>query len=64
MKKLVKFNRTNDINGNAVIKAFYSDNTTEIIRGGAVNDFYIKNNITWSSYDKSYKSISGLRNSK
>jgi len=64
MKKLIKFNRTNDINGNAIIKAFYSDNTTEIIRGGAVNDFYIKNNVTWSSYNKSYKSIAGLRNSK
>lgn len=64
MKKLIKFNRTNDINGNAIIKAFYSDHTTEIIRGGAVNDFYIKYNTTWSGYDKSYKSISGLRNSK
>lgn len=64
MKTLTKFNSTVDINGNSVVKAFYSDNTTEIIRGGAVQDFYIRHGVKWNDREKFYKSISGLRNSK
>lgn len=64
MKELLKFNRANDINGNAVLKAFYKDGTTEIIRGGKVEEFYRDHRVTWSDRNKFYKSLSGLYQSR
>ncbi len=63
-KELKGFNRTNDTNGNAVIKAFYKGGTAEIIRGGRVNDFYKHYNVKASDYNKKYSSVDSLRKSK
>ncbi len=62
-ENLKGFNRANDTNGNAVLKAFYKDGTSEIIRGGRVTEFYIKYGVKSSDYNKSYKTIDGLRQS-
>lgn len=56
-KEIKKIHSANDRNGNKILKVFYKDNTTEIIRGGHVYDFPIIN-------DKHYKSLSGLYASK
>lgn len=56
-KQIVKIYSANDINGNKVLKLFYADNTTEIIRGANVYKFPIIN-------DKHYKTLSGLYQSK
>lgn len=62
-KDLKGFNRSNDINGNAVLKAFYKDGSTEMVRGGKVEDFYQRYNKSWSDREKFYKTIDGLRKS-
>lgn len=62
-KELKGFNRSNDVNGNAVIKAFYKDNTSEMIRGGKVMDFCARYGVKTTDYNKSYKTVDGLRNS-
>ena len=56
-KQIKKIHSANDINGNKILKVFYTDNTAEIIRGSKVYDFPIIN-------DKHYKSLSGLYASK
>lgn len=56
-KEVKKIHSANDINGNKVLKVFYADNTTEIIRGSRTYDFPIIN-------DKHYKSLSGLYGSR
>lgn len=56
-KEVKKVYSTNDRNGNKILKVFYTDNTTEIIRGSKVYDFSVIN-------DKHYKSLSGLYASK
>lgn len=63
VQELKGFNRTNDKNGNAVLKAFYKNGTSEIIRGGRVNDFYIHYGVRSSDYNKRYDSESGLQKS-
>lgn len=45
-----------DINGNRVLKVFYADGTTAIVRGTWTNDYPMA--------DKFYKSLSGLYGSK
>lgn len=62
MKTILKWNKTNDINGNGVAKVFYDDKTTEILKGGKFQE--LENTYGNSSYNKFYKSLSGLRNSK
>lgn len=62
-KELKGFNRANDINGNAVLKAFYKDGTNELIRDGRVQDFYERYNVKFNDYHKSYKSVDTLRTS-
>ena len=56
-KAIKKVYSANDINGNKVLKVFYTDNTYEIIRGSHVYAFPIIN-------DKHYKSLSGLYGSR
>lgn len=56
-KPFIKFHKAMDLNGNAVLKIFYTDGSTEILRGPMTYQFPNK-------ADKFYKSISGLRNSK
>ena len=56
-KQILKVYSTLDINGNKILKVFYTDNTTEIVRGGDVYLFPIIS-------DKHYKSLSGLYKSK
>lgn len=56
-KQIKKIYSANDINGNKVLKVFYADGTTEIIKGGNTYLFPIFN-------DKHYKSLSGLYRSK
>ena len=56
-KQIKKVHSANDINGNKILKVFYIDNTSEIIRGSKVYNFPIIN-------DKHYKSLSGLYGSK
>lgn len=62
-KDLKGFNRANDINGNAVIKAFYKDGSTEMIRGSKVEDFYQRYDKSWTDRNKAYKTVDGLRKS-
>ena len=52
-----KFYSAVDINGNRVLKVFYTDGTTEIIKGSRAYEFPMV-------ADKYYKSLSGLRQSK
>ena len=52
-KEAKRWNKAYDVNGNPVYKVFYTDNTSETVRG-----IYLR------SYDKFYKSLSGLRTSK
>jgi hypothetical protein len=52
-KEIVKKHNSHDINGNPVYKLFYMDGTTEIVKTYEL-----------SGFDKYYKSLSGLRNSK
>ena len=61
-KTIVKWNKSLDINGNAIAKIFYSDGTTEMLGNGKTAE--LKNKMGNSSYSKFYKSRSGLRNSK
>lgn len=56
-KQIKKVYSALDRNGNKVLKVFYTDGTTEIIRGG---DTYLFPIIS----DKYYKSLSGLYSSK
>lgn len=56
-KELKKVYSANDRNGNKVLKVFYVDGTSEIVRGGNVYQFPIIN-------DKHYKSLSGLYGSR
>ena len=56
-KEVVVIHKAHDINGNPVLKFFYEDNTSEIIRGSEA--------YKWSNgWDKYYKSLSGLYQSK
>lgn len=56
-KQIKKIYSANDINGNKVLKVFFADSTTEIIKGGNTYLFPIIS-------DKHYKSLSGLYRSK
>lgn len=56
-KQIKKVYSALDRNGNKVLKVFYTDGTTEIIRGGNIYLFPIIS-------DKHYKSLSGLYSSK
>ena len=56
-KPYTRFNKAHDINGNPVIKVFYTDGTTEIIRGTETYTFP-------HGCDKYYKSLSGLYKSR
>ena len=56
-KPYTRFNKAHDINGNPVIKVFYPDGTTEIIRGSNAYTFP-------HGCDKYYKSLSGLYKSR
>lgn len=56
-KQILKIYSALDVNGNKILKVFYTDNTTEIVRGGDVYLFPIIS-------DKHYKSLSGLYQSK
>jgi hypothetical protein len=56
-KEVVEVHKTHDINGNPVLKFFYDDNTSEIIRG---SEAYVHSH----HWDKYYKSMSGLYGSK
>ena len=56
-KQILKVYSALDINGNKILKVFYTDKTTEIVRGG---DVYLCPIIS----DKHYKSLSGLYQSK
>lgn len=56
-KQIKKVYSALDHNGNKVLKVFYTDGTTEIIRGGNTYLFPIIS-------DKYYKSLSGLYSSK
>ena len=56
-KQYTKFYKTHDINGNPIIKVFYTNGKTEIIRGADAYTFP-------HSCDKYYKSLSGLYQSK
>lgn len=56
-KQILKVYSALDINGNKILKVFYTDKTTEIVRGGDVYLFPIIS-------DKHYKSLSGLYQSK
>lgn len=56
-KQIKKVYSALDRNGNKVLKVFYTDGTTEIIRGGNTYLFPIIS-------DKHYKSLSGLYSSK
>ena len=64
IKDLKGFNSATDINGNTVLKAFYTNGTAEIIRGNRVSDFYAHYNIQESNSNKKYKSVDSLRRSK
>lgn len=56
-KEVVEVHKTHDVNGNPVLKFFYEDNTSEIIRG---SEAYVHSH----HWDKYYKSMSGLYGSK
>lgn len=56
-KAYVRLHGALDLNGNKILKIFYADGSTEILRGSWVYSFP-------NSVDKFYKSLSGLRNSK
>ena len=52
-KEAKGWNKAYDVNGNALYKVFYTDSTSEVVRG-----------ICLRSYGKFYKSLNGLRASK
>lgn len=56
-KEIKKVHSALNRNGNKILKVFYADGTSEIIRGAHVYDFPIIS-------DKFYKSLSGLYASK
>ena len=56
-KEVVAIHKALDINGNSVLKFFYEDNSTEIIRGSEAAKYS-------HCRDKFYKSLSGLYASK
>lgn len=56
-KPYIKFHKAMDKNGNGVLKVFYVDGTTEIIRGSNAYGFPMH-------ADKFYRSMSGLYGSK
>ena len=56
-KEVVAIHKSHNINGNPVLKFFYEDGSSEIIRGCEA--------YKWSHcWDKYYKSLSGLYQSK
>ena len=61
-KQVSGWNKSLDINGNAIAKIFYEDNTSEVLGNGKSAEFINSNGN--SSYSKFYQSLSGLRNSK
>ena len=56
-KEVVKVHKSHDINGNPVLRFFYEDGSSEIIRG---SEAYVHSH----HWDKYYKSLSGLYSSK
>ena len=56
-KRIIGKNKAHDTNGNPVYKVFYMDGSNEIVRGGIAYAMH-------GNYDKYYKSLSGLYNSK
>lgn len=61
-KQVSGWNKSLDINGNAIVKIFYEDGACEILGNGKSAEFINSNGN--SSYNKFYQSLSGLRNSK
>lgn len=56
-KEVVAIHKAHDINGNPVLKFFYEDNSSEIVRGSEAYKYS-------HCWDKYYKSLSGLYGSK
>lgn len=57
-KEVTHYNAANGINGNKILKVFYTDGTSEIVRSSEVYMFPLQ------LRNKFYRSMSGLRNSK